>query len=139
MLINDLLHFPLDVSRHPWLNGPTTNEGIRDDERTNERTTVGEDLDITEVTPQGLGGLGTWVCGTVGGYRFTALAYADHAEVPEYEIGDSRISKLWVQRLADKKLVFNWDRGSDVPAADATVQAVVELICEGAAECACGH
>ena len=107
--------------------------------RKNERTSVGEDMEITQVTRQGLGGLGSWVCGTVAGYRFTALAFADHAEVPEYEMGDSRISKLWIERLVDKTEVFNWDRGSDVPAADATVEAVVEFLCDGVAEFAYGH
>src|SRR5579871_5560181 len=74
------------------------------------------DLDITKVTRRASGG-GTWVCGTVNAeYRFDALVFPEHAENPEWEIGDSRISKLWVQRLGDKRTVYNWDRGEDSPA-----------------------
>ena len=49
-------------------------------------------------------------------------------------IGDSRISKLWIQRLADKKQVYNWDRGIDQVPANATVAAIVSFLCDGLAE-----
>jgi hypothetical protein len=54
--------------------------------------------------------------------------------MPEWEIGDSKISKLFVQRLTDKETVYNWDRGMDVPAKDATVQAIVDFLCAGLAD-----
>jgi hypothetical protein len=41
-----------------------------------------------------------------------------HAENPDWELGDSRISKLWIQRLADRTTVFEWDRGPGIEAAD---------------------
>lgn len=94
---------------------------------------LGHDLVITKMTRRA-SGRGTWVCGTLHGHRFDALAFPEHAEIPDYEIGDSRISKLWVQRLADKQTVYNWDRGADVPAADATVQAIVDFLSAGLAE-----
>ena len=81
---------------------------------------LGDDLRITKKTRQAAGA-GTWVCGTIAGHRFDALVFPEHAENPEWELGDSRISKLWVQRLADRQEVFNWDRGADVAAADAVV------------------
>ena len=59
---------------------------------------LGDDLRITKTTRRASGG-GTWVCGTIAGHRFDALVFPEHAENPEWEIGDSRISKLWVQRL----------------------------------------
>src|SRR4051794_8525546 len=71
---------------------------------------VGHDLEITKVTRRASGG-GTWVCGTMSGHRFDALVFPEHADCPDWEIGDSRISKLFIQRLADKQTVFNWDRG----------------------------
>lgn len=71
---------------------------------------------------------GAWVSGTVDGYRFSALVFAGHALDPEYEVGQSRISKLWVQRLADRRTVYNWDRGLDVSAENDDVQAVVGLL-----------
>ena len=49
--------------------------------------------------------------GTIAGYRFNALVFPAHAECPEYELGDSRISKLWLERIADRATVLNFDRG----------------------------
>jgi len=81
--------------------------------RTNARgAKIGDDLRITKTTRRASGG-GTWVCGTIAGHRFDALVFPEHAECPEYELGDSRISKLWVQRMADKTTVVNFDRGWD--------------------------
>jgi hypothetical protein len=36
--------------------------------------------------------------------------------------------------LADRRQVFNWDRGADVPAADAKVAAIVDFLCAGLAD-----
>jgi len=94
---------------------------------------VGFDLEITQTTRRAAGA-GTWVCGTLSGHRFDALVFPEHADNPDWEIGDSRISKLWVQRIADKRQVFNWDRGADVPAADATTQAIVDFLAGGLAD-----
>jgi hypothetical protein len=92
---------------------------------TNER--IGGDLRITKTTRRAAGA-GTWVCGRLNGHRFEALVFPEHAENPEWEIGDSRISKLRVERLADRQTVFNWDRGLDLSAANPTVQAIVDFL-----------
>jgi hypothetical protein len=94
---------------------------------------VGEDLVIKKTTRRAAGA-GTWVCGSLNGFRFDALVFPAHTENREWEIGDSQISKLWLQRMADYATVFNWDRGADLLAADATVQAVVDFLCAGLAE-----
>lgn len=94
---------------------------------------LGFDLVMTKTTRR-LAGAGTWACGTIHGHRFDALVFPEHAENPDYEIDDSRISKLWLQRLADKVTVYNWDRGQDVPAADRVAAAIVGFLCEGLAE-----
>mgnify|MGYP003343844273 CR=1 FL=1 len=94
---------------------------------------VGHDLEITKTTRRASGG-GTWVCGTLSGHRFDALVFPEHADCPDWEIGDSRISKLFIQRLADKHTVFNWDRGADVPAADALVGQIVDFLAGGLAD-----
>jgi hypothetical protein len=39
-----------------------------------------------------------------------------------------------VQRLADKRTVFNCDRGADVPAATDVAQAIVDFLSEGLAD-----
>jgi hypothetical protein len=100
---------------------------------TSEDLELGDDLRITKTTRRASGG-GTWVCGTIAGHRFDALVFPEHADNPEWEIGDNRISKLWVQRLADRRTVFNWDRGADVPAADPVATAIVDFLCAGLAE-----
>jgi hypothetical protein len=100
---------------------------------TNDDLDAGHDLEITKTTRRA-SGAGTWVTGTLCGHRFEALVFPEHAANPEWEIGDSRISKLWIQRQADKRQVFNWDRGTDVPAADATTQAIVDFLAGGLAD-----
>jgi hypothetical protein len=95
---------------------------------------LGDDLRITKKTRQAAGA-GTWVCGTIAAHRFDALVFPEHAENAEWEIGDSRISKLfWVQRLADRRTVFHWDRGADVAAADPLAAVIVDVLCVGFAD-----
>ena len=94
---------------------------------------LGDDLEITKTTRRASGG-GTWVCGTIAGHHFDALVFLEHAESEEYEIDDSRISKLWIQRLADKQTVFNWDRGMDQPATTDLAQAIVDFLAVGLAD-----
>jgi len=94
---------------------------------------LGYDLEITQRSRRA-SGAGTWVTGTLHGHRFEALVFPEHAENPEWEIGDSRISKLWIQRQADKREVFNWDRGADVPAADNTAAQIVDFLAGGLAD-----
>lgn len=94
---------------------------------------VGHDLEITKTTRRASGG-GTWVCGTLSGHRFDALVFPEHADNPEWEIGDSRISKLFIQRLADKQTTYNWDRGADVPPADFVTECIVDFLAGGLAD-----
>ena len=94
---------------------------------------IGHDLIITQTSRRACGG-GTWVNGRLSGHRFEALVFPEHADNPEWEIPDSRISKLWIQRLADKQTVFNWDREADVPVADPTAQAIVDFLAAGLAD-----
>ena len=94
---------------------------------------VGHDLEITKTTRRAAGA-GTWVSGTLCGHRFDALVFPEHADNPEWEIGDSRISKLWIQRIADKREVFNWDRGPNRMAADDTTLQIVAFLAGGLAD-----
>ena len=94
---------------------------------------IGDDLDIRKIDRRTMCG-GAWCRGTVAGCRFEALVFAGHAECAEWEIDQSRISKLWVQRLADKKTVYSWDRGLDIAAADTTAQAIVDFLAAGLAD-----
>ena len=94
---------------------------------------LGDDLRITKTSRRASGG-GTWVSGTIAGYRFDALVFPEHADNPEWELNDSRISKLWIARFKNKETVFNWDRGLDMPAASDKTQAVVDFLCAGLAD-----
>jgi hypothetical protein len=86
----------------------------------------GDDLAFTLRPRESCGG--TWVLGLVAGRRFQALVFPGHAEGPGHELEESRISKLWVQRLSDRTVVFNFDRGEDLPARDHATRAVVEFL-----------
>ena len=72
--------------------------------------------------------------GRIAGYRFDALVFPAHAECPGWELGESRISKLWLRRNADRATVFNWDRGADIAAANDEVQALVDFLAAGLAD-----
>jgi hypothetical protein len=94
---------------------------------------VGDDFEVLRVTRRHSGG-GSWVTGTLAGHRFEALVFPAHAENPEWELGESRISKLWVRRQANRWVVFNWDRGADVPPADELAAEIVDFIAGGLAD-----
>ena len=90
------------------------------------------DLTITKISNRHRSAGGSWVQGKINDeYRFDALVFADHAESDSYELDRSKISKLWIERIADKKTMFNFDRGLDVPATNTEVQVVVDFLCEG--------
>jgi len=94
---------------------------------------IGYGLEITK-TARRDSAPGTWVSGRIAGHRFEALVFSQHAEEPEFELPGSRISKLWIKRLADKRTVCNFDRGWDVRPADATAAAIVDFLAAGLAE-----
>lgn len=94
---------------------------------------LGDDLRITKATRQNAG-IGTWVCGTLAGHRFDALVFPAHAETTEYELGQSQISKVWVNRLADKQTVANFDRGWDLRPTTEVAERIVDFLAAGLAE-----
>ena len=100
--------------------------------RTTDALEMGDDLRFTRIQRRTSSG-GAWVCGTIAGYRFDALVFAEHAECPDWELGDSRISKLWLARRGNKKsaryeTAFHWERGLDTPATSPEAQAVVDFL-----------
>ncbi len=94
---------------------------------------IGDDLEITKTTRRA-SGAGTWVIGTTNGHRFEALVFPEHAECSNFELGSSRISKLWIKRLSDEKEVCNFDRGWDVRPTTKTAAAIVDFLAAGLAE-----
>jgi hypothetical protein len=87
------------------------------------------DIGIHELLPPQPVGR-TWVRGCVGPYYFNALVFPEHALNPSYEIGRSRISKLYLERLSDGKVVYNWDRGLDVPSRNKATRRTVSLLAD---------
>jgi hypothetical protein len=106
----------------------------------NAMTECDFDLTITRITQRDASVSGTWVQGKINNeYRFEALVFADHAESEAYELGRSKISKLWIQRLADRKTMFNFDRGLDEPAASPETQVMVDFLSEGLSDFVLGE
>jgi len=117
------------MRKREWTRHDTENGTMSDEYETD----IGDDLEITK-TERRAGANGAWVTGTLNGHSFSALVFPEHAENPEYEIDDSKISKLWIQRIADKKTVFNWDRGDDISAQTPLANQIVGFLCAGLAE-----
>ena len=78
--------------------------------QTDDDIDLGDDLQITKITRRRSCD-GTWVDGRIHGHRFSGLVFAEHAVNPEWELDDSHVSKLWLQRMADKTTVASFDRG----------------------------
>ena len=94
---------------------------------------VSWDFEITKVERRD-SAPGTWVNGSLSGHTFCALVFPEHAENAEYEIDDSKISKLWIRREADQQVVFNWDRGADIAAETDEAKAIIGFLCAGLSE-----
>jgi hypothetical protein len=94
---------------------------------------IGDDLVIAHRSRRG-SVPGTWVKGTLNGHRFDALVFAEHAESPDYELDQSRISKLWIQSLDNHKVVANFDRGWDIRPTTKIAQAIVDFLAAGLAD-----
>lgn len=73
---------------------------------------------------------GTWVEGTIRGYRFQALVFALHAKQASYELGDSRISKLWIADPETPEPIVNFDRGWDIRPQSREHAKIVETLCQ---------
>ena len=101
----------------------------------NEKIDVTDlDLVITKIEKRTSSG-GAWVRGKINNaVRFEALVFAEHAESEDYELGRTKISKLWIQDTQTEKTLFNFDRGLDVPATTTEIQVVVDFLGCGLAD-----
>lgn len=103
------------------------------DTEMNTNNEIGDDLKITKTDRNRQMG-GTWVTGSLAGHTFQVLVFEDHAECEEYELGTSRISKLWLRRQADRQVVANFDRGWDLQPTTDDARAIVDFLAAGIAE-----
>jgi hypothetical protein len=112
----------------------TKNRNRKSAKRDNARAIeLGDDLRITKTTRRAAGA-GTWVIGTIAGHKFNVLVFSEHAECLDYELGDSRISKLWLKNQAHDLEVANFDRGWDVHPRTKEAQAIINFLAAGLAE-----
>ena len=95
---------------------------------------LGDSLKITKTEGRQLNTGGTWVSGSIAGHTFQVLVFEDHAETESYELGTSRISKLWLRRQADRQVVANFDRGWDLQPTTDDARAIVDFLAAGIAE-----
>jgi hypothetical protein len=93
-----------------------------------------ESMRIKKIERSAFSGAGKWVIGTMGGHRFEAMVFPEHAECASFELGDSRISKLLVQRLDDRQTVAHFERGWDVKPTTPVAGQIVDLLAAGLAE-----
>ena len=104
-----------------------TNDGI-------ETSELLDTLKIHKLQRRSVGG-GAWVIGTIAGHRFEALVFPEPTENRGWEVGgDSRISKLWLQRMGDGATAYNWDRGADIEPTNELSGVIVGLLAAGLAE-----
>lgn len=94
-------------------------------------------LRFTNTTPRATGG--TWIRGSIGGHTFGALVFREHAETPAYELGDSRISKLWVREQGATATVAEFDRGWSLKPTTPAAAQITDLLAAGLAEHVFGH
>ncbi len=104
------------------------------DKEMNTHDDLGDSLKITKTEGRQLNASGTWVGGSIAGHTFQVLVFEDHAENEEYELGTSRISKLWLRRQADRQVVANFDRGWDQQPTTDDARAIVDFLAAGIAE-----
>ena len=77
--------------------------------------------------------------GRIAAFRFVAKVYPEHALDPAFELGRSRISKLELRRLDTNAVAFNWDRGLDRAATDASAKTAVDRLVKHLANHLFGH
>ena len=94
---------------------------------------IGHDLEITKTDNTRQMG-GTCVTGLIAGHMFQVLVFEDHARCEDFELGTSRISKLWLRRQADRQVVANFDRGWDFEPTTDVAREIVGFLAAGIAE-----
>jgi len=78
---------------------------------------------------------GAWIAGNIAGHQFAALVFPEPAANPTWEVpGGSRMAKLWMKRIVDGTVVYNWDRGEDIAPRSGVATRLVALLAAGLAD-----
>jgi hypothetical protein len=100
----------------------------------NTNDDLGDSLKITKTEGRQLNAGGTWVSGSIAGHTFQVLVFPEHAESEAFELGTSRISKLWLRRQTDRQVVASFERGWDQEPTTDEARAIVDFLAAGIAE-----
>ena len=88
---------------------------------------IGSDFVILKTIRQ-TSGEESFVIGRLNDHHFDAIVFAEHPKYPNFELADSRITKLWLQRIADKATVASFNRGWDMCPTTEIAQAIVDFL-----------
>ena len=94
---------------------------------------ISHDLRMAHIVRRACAG-GTWVCCEVAGHVCQALVFPEHAVSPNFELDNSRISKLWIRRERDQKIVCSFERGWDIHPATRKAAAICDFLTAGLAD-----
>ena len=94
---------------------------------------IGSDFVILKTIRQA-SGAESFVIGRLNDHHFDAIVFAEHPKYPDFELGDSRITKLWLQRIADKTTVASFNRAWEMRPVNEIAQAIVEFLAANLAE-----
>lgn len=75
-----------------------------------------------------------WVKGTVASFKFECLVFPEHAESESFELGQSRISKLWLSDAITGRPAASFDRGWDIRPTSTLAGAAIDALAGGLAE-----
>jgi hypothetical protein len=93
---------------------------------------LSDDLEITKVTRRA-SGPGTWVCGRIHGHRFDALAFPEHADMPERELNPSHL-EIMVATYGGSRDGFQLRPRTRRARDGRTSRAIVDFLAAGLAE-----
>ena len=94
---------------------------------------IGSDFVILKTIRQA-SGAESFVIGRLNDHHFDAIVFAEHPKYPDFELGDSRITKLWLQRIADKTTVASFNRAWDMHPTTEIARAIVDFLATNLAE-----
>ncbi|MCC6907040.1 MAG: hypothetical protein IT430_03785 [Phycisphaerales bacterium] len=93
-----------------------------------------DDLRITKNEGRRGGAGGRWVAGCLARHEFEALVFPEHAESPDYEMDQSRISKFWLRDQLTDQVVCEFDRGWSIKPSTAAAKNITGLLAHGLAD-----
>lgn len=70
-----------------------------------------------------------FVRGLISGHLYEAIVWPEHLVNRDEELGDSKITKLWICRNNDNKTVFMFDKGRSIEDIDDNTVSIAKELC----------